>query len=772
MRVVNDTSQRMWEARNPNDGTQIRRLRLSGMKQMPTAGTPRASRRAKVHQRADNDLASQAARFLANERNSRRIDALLTGALGLRKGDLVVHADHGIGRFEGLTTFDADGVRDFFTLAYQDGKILVPAENTDLLSRYGSADTPIRLDRLGGKAWIKRKGRLKKRIGAIALHLIGIAAKRELATAPPLAADPADYARFCERFPYKETPDQAAAIEAVNRDLASGKPMDRLICGDVGSGKTEVALRAAFHAAMSGWQVAVIAPTTLLCRQHTETFRKRFAGFPVTIAQASRLSGGKELAEVKAGLISGHIDIVIGTHALLSESVNFARLGLLIIDEEQRFGVRHKERLKQLREGVHVLTLTATPIPRTLQMALSLVRSLSLIATPPAGRLPIKTVVCEMDPVRIAEALRAEKKRGGQSFYVCPRIQDLPIIAEMLRREVPELSFVQAHGRMSASELDRIMVAFLDRHTDVLLSTTIIESGLDIPSVNTMILHDAHRLGLSQLYQLRGRIGRSGVEAYAYLTTPPGAELTEAARRRLDVLANLEPVGAGFSVASHDMDIRGAGNLLGEEQSGHIRDVGFDLFQTMLKRAVEALRKGEKMDLDIWAPRISLGLPVRIPDTYVRDPVERAELYWKLATLETTDELKQQARELQANYGPLPGEAQHFLVLLRLKQLCRQAKVAELEAGPKGAIFTFRPGVVAPKTLSLPHGFAGRIVRRKSGQLAVFARWAEPRRRVKGIYSLLRHLAAAMNPPAAGDTSPPAPRRLRRVRSQAHCSGS
>lgn len=728
------------------------------MKQMPTSGTPRApARAAKVRQRTSKEPADPSASPQADERNARRADALLTGALGLREGDLVVHADHGIGRYEGLATFDADGVRDFFTLAYQDGKILVPAENTDLLSRYGSADTPIRLDRLGGKAWIKRRARLQKRIGAIALRLIGIAAQRELATAPVLAADPADYARFCERFPYKETPDQAAAIAAVIRDLASGKPMDRLVCGDVGSGKTEVALRAAFHAAMAGWQVAVIAPTTLLSRQHTETFRKRFAGFPVTIAQASRLTGGKALAEVKTGLISGRIRIVIGTHALLSQSVNFAKLGLIIVDEEQRFGVRHKERLKQLREGVHVLTLTATPIPRTLQLALSLVRSLSLIETPPAGRLPIKTVVCEMDPARIAEALMAEKKRGGQSFYVCPRIQDLPVIAEMLRREVPELSFVQAHGRMSASELDRIIVSFLDRHTDVLLSTTIIESGLDIPSVNTMIVKDAHRLGLAQLYQLRGRIGRSGIEAYAYFTIPPGAELTESAKRRLDVLANLEPVGAGFSVASHDMDIRGAGNLLGEEQSGHIRDVGFDLFQTMLKRAIEALGKDEKLDLDIWAPRISLGLPVRIPETYVRDPVVRAELYWKLAALETKDELKQQARELQATYGRLPTEAQHFLVLLRLKQLCREAEVAELEAGPKGAIFTFRPGVAAPKALPLPRGFAGRIVRRRNKQLAVFARWANPRHRLKGLYSVLRRLALARDTRAKSE-SPPLPR--------------
>ena len=672
-------------------------------------------------------------------------DPWLAGAFSLQIGDLVVHADHGIGRYEGLATLDVDGARDFFAIAYQDGTALVPAENADLLSRYGTAETAIRLDRLGGKVWQTRKGRLKRRIGAIAQRLVGIAAARELATAPVLTADPRKYARFCKGFPFKETPDQADAIAAVIDDLASGKPMDRLICGDVGSGKTEVALRAAFIAAIAGWQVAVVAPTTLLSRQHTETFRKRFAGFPVTIAQASRLAGGKGLREVKAGLESGDIHIVIGTHALLSETVRFAKLGLIIVDEEQRFGVRHKERLKQLREGVHVLTLTATPIPRTLQLALSLVRSLSLIVTPPAGRRPVRTVVCDMDPARIGEALIAEKARGGQSFYVCPRIRDLAAIARMLDREVPEVSYVRAHGRMSASELDRIMDRFLARHIDVLLSTTIIESGLDIPSVNTMIVHDAHRLGLAQLYQLRGRIGRAGVEAHAYLTIPPGAELTEAARRRLEALARLDPVGAGFNLASHDLDIRGAGNLLGEEQSGHLRDVGFDLFQTMLKRAVEALRNGEQPDLDIWAPRISLGLPIRIPDSYIPDPAERAEVYWQIAGLETEEQLEAFAGALRSSYGPLPRGARRLFALLRLKQLCREAHVAELQAGPKGAALTFRPEASIPRDPKLPPNLSLRLGWRKDRRLVAAARWDEPKRRLRGLASLLHGLVRSLS---------------------------
>ncbi len=682
-----------------------------------------------------------------------RVDTVLTGALGLQPGDLVVHADHGIGRFEELATIDADGSRDFFAVAYRDGRILVPVESADLLKRYGTAETAVRLDRLGGRAWQKRKGRLEKRIGLIARRLIGVAAARELATAPVLAASPADYARFCEGFPYRETPDQAEAIEAVLRDLASGKPMDRLICGDVGSGKTEVALRAAFHAAMSGWQVALVAPTTLLSRQHTETFVRRFAGFPVTIAQASRLSGGKGLAEVRAGLLKGDIRLVIGTHALLTEAVRFARLGLIIVDEEQRFGVRHKERLKQLREGVHVLTLTATPIPRTLQLALSLVRSLSLIVTPPAGRRPVRTVVCDMRPARVREALIAEKERGGQSFYVCPRIADLDGVARMLAREVPEVSVVRGHGRMSATELDRVMEAFLARRADVLLSTTIIESGLDIPSVNTMIVHNAHRLGLAQLYQLRGRIGRAGVEAHAYLMVPPGAELTPAARRRLEVLARLDPVGAGFAVANRDMDIRGAGNLLGEEQSGHLRDVGFDLFQTLLRLAVEALRKGEEPDLDLWAPRISLGLSIRIPDSYIPDPAERAEVYWTIAGLTTAEQLEDYARELAAAYGPLPRGARRVLALLRLKQMCREARVAELVAGPKGAVLTLRPGTAVPRRLPQPRGLTGRPRWRAGPQLVVPARWEEPRARLAGLAGLLGALARALADGPDGPTT-------------------
>jgi transcription-repair coupling factor (superfamily II helicase) len=683
-----------------------------------------------------------------------RAHDVLARGIGLAPGDVLVHIDHGIGRFEGLETLHEDGwARDFFRITYRDGKVLIPVENADLLTRYGSAESAVGLDRLGGTSWQTRKARLKHRIGLTAKRLIGIAAKRELATAPVLVAPPEAYAAFCARFPFEETPDQAAAIAAVLADLASGKPMDRLVCGDVGSGKTEVALRAAFHAAMAGRQVAVVVPTTLLSRQHTETFRERFRGFPVSIAQASRLTGGSELAKVKEQLRSGEIRIVIGTHALLVQDVEFANLGLIVIDEEQRFGVQHKERLKQLREGVHVLTLTATPIPRTLQLALSLVRSLSLIITPPAGRLPVRTTVCQMESATIGEALIAEKRRGGQSFYVCPRISDLDIVADLLRREVPEVSFACAHGQMAAARLDTIMGDFLARRFDVLVSTTIIESGLDIPTVNTLIVHDAHRLGLAQLYQLRGRIGRSRVQACAYLTIPPGAKLTAAARRRLDVLTKLDSVGAGFAVASHDMDIRGAGNLIGEEQSGHIREVGFELYQTLLKRAVEALRRGEEPDLaDAWAPRMSLGLPLRIPESYIPDAAERAETYWRLAGIDTLEELTRTRKDLESAHGPLPLAARRFLATLRLKQLCREARVAELKAGPKGAVLSLRPEMRVPNRIARPRGLKGSLRLRKTGELVVAASWSEAGQRVRGVASLLASLARAFKQSVESET--------------------
>ena len=632
-------------------------------------------------------------RLVRPRRKARRAADLITEATSLAIGDFVVHADHGIGRFDGLTTITALGApHDCLEIGYAGGdKLYLPVENIELLSRYGSGDGAAQLDRLGGVAWQTRKARLKQRMREIASELIKVAALRQLREAPSLAPPQGEFDEFVARFPYEETDDQAASIQAVLDDLASGKPMDRLVCGDVGFGKTEVALRAAFIAACAGLQVAVVVPTTLLARQHFATFTERFKGLPFRIAQASRLVGGKELAAVKAGLKDGTIDIVIGTHALLGKSIAISRLGLLVIDEEQHFGVAHKERLKQLREEVHVLTLTATPIPRTLQLALSGVRELSMIATPPVDRLAVRTYISPFDPVILREALRRERYRGGQTFYVVPRIADLEEVREFLAEQVPELKVATAHGQLPPTALEDVMTAFYDGKYDVLLSTAIVESGLDIPNANTLIVHRADMFGLAQLYQLRGRVGRSKTRAYAYFTTPTNQRLTEGAEKRLKVLQSLDTLGAGFSLASHDLDIRGAGNLLGEEQSGHIREVGFELYQSMLEEAVAALKGGDIGEAqDQWSPQISLGTSVLIPESYVADLQLRLGLYRRLSTLEKRSDIDGFAAELVDRFGELPDEVKHLLDVVEIKGLAKQAGLQQLDAGPKGAVITFR----------------------------------------------------------------------------------
>src|SRR5688500_16479934 len=555
-------------------------------------------------------------RLVRRRKRRKSADAFMSELATLSPGDLVVHADHGIGRYEGLTRIPVGtSPHDCVALEYAGGdKLYVPVENIDILSRYGSESDGVALDRLGGEAWQRRKSRMKERIREIAGELIKTAAERALRPGAVVEPD-TSYAAFADRFPYEETEDQDRAIADVFDDLAAGRPMDRLVCGDVGFGKTEVALRAAFAAAMAGHQVALICPTTLLARQHYNTFCERFRGFPIEIGRLSRLVPPKEATKTREGLKAGQVDIVIGTHALLAKSVEFKNLGLVIVDEEQRFGVTHKERLKAMRANVHVLTLTATPIPRTLQMAMSGLRELSVIQTPPVDRLAVRTYVMPWDPVVIREALLREHYRGGQTYFVAPRVADLADLEQYLRDEVPEVSAVTAHGQMAPTEVEERMSAFYDRKYDVLLSTTIIESGLDIPSANTLIVHRADRFGLAQLYQLRGRVGRAKTRAYAYLTTPPNRSLTEAADKRLQVLANLDSLGAGFQLASHDLDIRGAGNLLGDEQSGHIKEVGFELYQSMLEDAIMAAKSGgDGLATGEFSPQITVDAPIMIPE--------------------------------------------------------------------------------------------------------------------------------------------------------------
>ena len=689
-------------------------------------------------------------RLIRAPRRRRRAENFLTEAAGLAPGDLVVHVDHGIGRYNGLETITAAGApHECLALEYAGGdRLYLPVENIELLTRYGHEEGL--LDRLGGGAWQAKKARLKQRIRDMADRLIRIAAERELRKGAILApADHHGWEEFCARFPYAETDDQLTAIADVLGDLESGRPMDRLICGDVGFGKTEVALRAAYVAAMSGMQVAVIAPTTLLARQHYKSFAERFRGLPIHVRQLSRFVSAKEAAATRAGLAGGTVEIVIGTHALLAKSVSFKRLGLLVIDEEQHFGVAHKERLKALRSDVHVLTLTATPIPRTLQLALSGVRELSLIATPPVDRLALRTYVSEFDPVTVREALLREHYRGGQSFYVVPRIADLPDVEAFLREQVPEVRFVTAHGQMAASDLDERMNAFYDGRYDVLVSTTIVESGLDIPAANTLIVERADMFGLAQLYQIRGRVGRSRVRAYAFLTTEPRKKLTPQAEKRLRVLGALDSLGAGFTLASQDLDIRGAGNLLGEEQSGQVREVGFELYQEMLQEAIAKLKSGELElpDEGEWSPQINLGVPVLIPDSYVPDLDVRLGLYRRLSALERKVELEGFAAELIDRFGPLPAEVDTLLLVVRIKVLCKRAGIAKLDGGPKGATVQFHNDKFANPAELVTFLNDGRgAAKIKDNRIVVRRDWPTEKARLAGAFSIARDLAGLARP--------------------------
>ncbi|TIQ40617.1 MAG: transcription-repair coupling factor [Mesorhizobium sp.] len=684
-------------------------------------------------------------RLIRRSKRKKKASDFIAEASSLSSGDIVVHADHGIGRFVGLRTIEAVGApHDCLEIHYAgDDRLFLPVENIELLSRYGSDSAEAPLDKLGGGAWQARKARLKRRLLDMAGQLIRIAAERQMRAAPSMIPAEGIYGEFAARFPYEETDDQQTAIDSVMDDLGAGKPMDRLVCGDVGFGKTEVALRAAFIAAMEGFQVAVVVPTTLLSRQHFKTFSQRFSGLPIRIAQASRLVGAKELAETKKGIADGTVDIVVGTHALLGSSISFKNLGLLIIDEEQHFGVKHKERLKELKNDVHVLTLSATPIPRTLQLALTGVRELSLIATPPVDRMAVRTFISPFDPLVIRETLLRERYRGGHSFYVVPRISDLSEIHDFLRESVPELKIAVAHGQMPPGELDDIMNAFYDGQYDVLLSTTIVESGLDIPTANTLIIHRADMFGLAQLYQLRGRVGRSKVRAYALFTLPANRKLTDTAERRLKVLQSLDTLGAGFQLASHDLDIRGAGNLLGEEQSGHIKEVGFELYQQMLEEAVAEVKDSGEVQDGGWSPQIAVGTAVMIPESYVPDLQLRMALYRRLGDLETTEEIDGFGAELIDRFGPLPEEVTHLLKIVFIKALCRRANVEKLDAGPKGVVIHFRKREF-PNPVGLVKfiGEQGSLAKIRADHSVVFIRdWPNAEKRLAGSAVVMTQLA-------------------------------
>ena len=687
-------------------------------------------------------------RLVRRRKRKKDADAFLAELQALSRGDLVVHVDHGIGKYIGLEPIAVGkSQHDCVRLEYAGGdKLYIPVENIDVLSRYGSSEEGASLDRLGGEAWQKRRARLKERIREIANELMRTAAVRALRKAPVLATDESAFRQFVDRFQYDETEDQEQAIADVLADLESGRPMDRLVCGDVGFGKTEVALRAAFVAAMNGQQVAVVAPTTLLARQHFQNFADRFAGFPLRIGRLSRLVPAAEARTTREGLADGTVDIVVGTHAILSKTTQFKNLGLVIVDEEQRFGVTHKEKLKQLRADVHVLTLTATPIPRTLQMAMTGLRELSTIKTPPVDRLAVRTYVMEWDDMVIREALLREHHRGGQSFIVVPRISDMEPLEAWLRDTVPEVKVVAAHGQMSAGEIEQRMSAFYEGKYEVLLSTTIVESGLDLPSANTIIIHRADRFGLAQLYQLRGRVGRGKTRAYAYLTTPADMQLSEVAEKRLKVLGDLDSLGAGFQLASHDLDIRGAGNLLGDEQSGHIKEVGFELYQSMLEDAILAAKAGDAgIDTERrgLSPQITVDAPIMIPEEYVPDLAVRMALYRRLNEAEGKSEIEGLAAEMIDRFGELPQPTKNLIRLIEIKAQAVEACIAKIEVGARGTLVTFHEDRFPD-----PAGLIAYVDRLKDSaklrpdmKLQINRAWGDPQSRLNGLFQLTKGLS-------------------------------
>ncbi len=684
-------------------------------------------------------------------RAARDPEAVVRDLTDLRPGAPVVHVDHGVGRYRGLERLTLDGVeQEFLVIEYAGGdRIYVPVASLHLVSRYtGAADEAAPLHRLGGEQWRRARRRAAKRARDVAAELLEIHARRAARPGRSFRVDPATYAAFAEAFPFEETPDQQAAIEAVLADLAAPRPMDRVVCGDVGFGKTEVALRAAFVVAMSGAQVAVLVPTTLLAQQHHQNFLDRFADWPVRVAALSRLRSRKEQEAVLADLAAGRVDVVVGTHRLLQKGVRFKDLGLVIVDEEHRFGVRHKERLKALRAEVDVLTLTATPIPRTLNMALAGLRDLSIIATPPPGRMAVKTLLCAWEPGLIREACLREIRRGGQVYYVHNEVESIERAARRVRELVPEASVRVAHGQMRERELEQVMLDFYHQRFNVLVCTTIIESGIDVPSANTMIIERADRFGLAQLHQLRGRVGRSHHRAYCYLVLPPRELMTADAVKRIEAIESLDELGAGFTLATHDLEIRGAGELLGEAQSGHIQEVGFGLYMEMLERAVAALKAGRLPPEDLSAEggvEVDLGLAALIPEDYLPDVDARLVLYKRIAGAADRAALRELEAELVDRFGPLPRPLRHLLELTALRRRAEALGIQRVEAGPRGGrlVFGEAPRIDPARLVALVQGEPGRYRLDGQRELRFEAALEGEEARIAAVAALLEAIAPA-----------------------------
>ncbi len=675
----------------------------------------------------------------------------------IEQGDYLVHVEHGVGSYGGMTQLDVTGIREEFLLIRFAGsdRLYLPISRLGQIQLYSGADSAKpSLDRLGGRTWKRTRSRVQRAVRDMARELIAVQAAREATRGHAYPAPDTSYEEFEARFPYDDTPDQRAATEDVLRDLQRERPMDRLVCGDVGFGKTEVACRAAYLVAAHGRQVAFLVPTTVLCQQHTESLRVRFEGTGLNLASLSRLSTPSELRRVREGLASGRLDIVIGTHRLLSQDVQFRQLGLLIIDEEHRFGVAHKERFKQIKQLVEVLTLTATPIPRTLQMALSGMRDLSLITTPPPDRVSIRTQICNFSDDVIREVILRELRRGGQTFFVHNRVSTISEFGEHLRALVPEAGVRIAHGQMSGMRLEEIMLAFVAGEFDVLLCTSIIESGLDIPNANTILIHRAERFGLAQLYQLRGRVGRSDRRAYAYLFLPPEGRLSPEGRQRIEAIQDLSELGAGYRLATHDLEIRGAGNLLGGEQSGYVAAVGYDLFLEMLEQAVAELRgQGAEQRIE---PEIKLPIPALLPEEYVDAANQRLVFYKQLSSARDGDELAEIRGELLDRYGPLPAEALSLFEVIRLKLRCRDLGIESLEASRNEIVVRIAPDLaprIDPSRLVTLLGRPGTPFRVDADQ-QIHMRYRGSRTLLAESFGLLDLLAPGSNPTDGSEAAP------------------
>ncbi|CCN83710.1 transcription-repair coupling factor [Vibrio nigripulchritudo SFn27] len=631
------------------------------------------------------------------DRKAVNSDTVIRHLAELKPGQPVVHLDHGIGRYTGLQTLEAGGMpTEYVTLEYQDGaKLYVPVSSLNLISRYsGGAEDSAPLHKLGGEAWAKARRRAAEKVRDVAAELLDVYAKRELKPGFKFKLDREEYATFKSTFPFEETDDQATAINSVLSDMCQPKAMDRLVCGDVGFGKTEVAMRAAFVATDNSKQVAVLVPTTLLAQQHFENFRDRFANLPIRVEVLSRFKSAKEQKQILADVEEGKVDIIIGTHKLLQNDIKFKDLGLLIVDEEHRFGVRQKEKVKAMRADVDILTLTATPIPRTLNMAMSGMRDLSIIATPPARRLAIKTFVRQSEDSVTREAVLREIMRGGQVYFLHNQVETIEKVAADLEKLIPEARVTVAHGQMRERELERIMNDFYHQRFNLLVCTTIIETGIDVPTANTIIMDRADNLGLAQLHQLRGRVGRSHHQAYAYLLTPHPKAMTKDAIKRLDAIASLEDLGAGFTLATHDLEIRGAGELLGDEQSGQIQSVGFTLYMEMLEQAVEALKEGKEPSLDELLrdqTEVELRLPALLPDDYIPDINTRLSMYKRIASVSNENELAEMKVELIDRFGTLPDAAKNLLAVSEVKQKAGTMHIKKIEAHAKGGFIEFYP---------------------------------------------------------------------------------